>query len=144
VKYTNGSGEEKVSTDQMKLPADLGNGLLITFLKNIRSEDTPLRFSYLAPTPNPRMVDLEVRTAGKEPFSIAGAVHTATHYVVKIEIGGVTGLLAGLFGKIPADSHVWILEGAEPAFLKSEEALAPGRQAFRTELISPLCEAPPR
>jgi hypothetical protein len=57
--------------------------------------------------------------AGTEPFSIAGSASQATHYVPKIEIGGVAGLIAPLVGKQPPDSHVWILEGEAPAFVRS-------------------------
>ena len=36
----------------------------------------------------------------------------ATHYVLKVEIGGLAGVVAPLVGKQPPDSHVWIQKEA--------------------------------
>ena len=86
---------------------------------------------------------LKVTAAGADPFSVAGSARRATHYVLKVEIGGVAGLLAPLVGKEPPDSHVWILEGEAPAFVKSEAALFMGGPLVRTDLTSPgLARAP--
>jgi hypothetical protein len=59
------------------------------------------------------------------------------HYVLKVEIGGVSGLLAPLLGKQPPDSHVRILGGEAPAFVKSEQSLYFGGPVWRIELVSP-------
>ena len=48
---------------------------------------------------------------------------TATHYTVKVDIGGLSGVLAPLLGKQPPDSHVWILGGDAPVFVRSEQPL---------------------
>jgi hypothetical protein len=39
-------------------------------------------------------VTLQVANTGEEPFSVGGSERKATHYVVKVEIGGVAGLVA--------------------------------------------------
>ena len=57
---------------------------------------------------------------------------------MKIEIGGLAGLVAPLFGKQPEDSHVWILGGEAPAFVKFEGPLAFGTPPWRIELASPV------
>ena len=75
--------------------------------------------------------------AGAEPFNTGGASHKATHYVVKIEIGGLAGLVAPLVGKQPPDSSVWVLGGDAPAFVKSEGPLHLGGPIWRIELVSP-------
>jgi hypothetical protein len=62
----------------------------------------------------------------------------ATHYVVKVDIGGLSGLLAPLLGKQPPDGHVWILGGDAPAFVKSEQQLYFGGPVWRIELVSPV------
>ena len=69
---------------------------------------------------------LAITVAGDESFSTGGAGRKATHYVLKVEIGGIAGLLAPLLGKQPPDSHVWILGGEAPAFVKSEQPLYMG------------------
>jgi len=48
---------------------------------------------------------------GEEPFTIGSFRHKATHYVMKVEIGAITGFLAHLLGKQSADTHVWVLAG---------------------------------
>jgi hypothetical protein len=120
----------------MELPPDVSNGLLSTLLKNVKP-GVPLTLSYVAATPKPRLVKLEIATGASERFSIGQQGRTATHYVLKVEIGGLSGLLAPLVGKQPPDSHVWIMGGDAPAFLKAEQALYAGGPVWRIELASP-------
>lgn len=89
-------------------------------------------------TPKPRLVELVVTTAGDDALSIGRSTRKASHFVVKIEIGGIAGLIAPLIGKQPPDSHVWILEGEAPAFVRSEGPLAMGGPVWRIELVSPV------
>ena len=56
----------------------------------------------------------------------------------KVDIGGLSGLLAPLLGKQPPDSHVWILGGEAPAFVKAEQPLYLGGPVWRIELVSPV------
>ena len=123
VRYTDDKGEQKSEVERLELPTDLANGMLITLLKNVRRNAMPKTFSYIAATPKPRLVKLELSIAGTEPFTVAGSPRRATHYVLKVEIGGVAGLIAPLVGKQPEDSHVWILEGEAPAFVKSQASM---------------------
>ena len=89
-------------------------------------------------TPKPRVVKLEIGVAGKESFSVAGSGRRATHYVIKVEIGGIAGVIAPLLGKQPPDSHVWILEGEAPAFLRSQAPLFMDGPLWRIDLVSPV------
>ena len=138
VRYKNDHGEQKAEVERLELPPDLANGLIITLLKNVRRDAMPKSVSFVAATPKPRLVKLEISVAGQEPFSLAGSARKATHYVLKVDIGGVSGLLAPLLGKQPPDSHVWIMEGDAPAFVKSEAFLYLGGPQWRTDLISPV------
>ena len=72
---------------------------------------------------------------------IGSSARKATHYVVKIKIGGIAGVVAPLIGKQPPDSHVWIMQGDAPAFVKSEGPLAPDGPVWRIELASPTWPA---
>ena len=137
VRYVD-DGKEKVETERMKLPPDLANGITLTLLKNIRPTALPESLSMVVATPKPRLVKLKISTAGNEPFSTGSAGRTATHYVVKIDIGGLTGLIAPLVGKQPPDTHVWILQGAAPAFVKAEGPMFLGGPIWRIELVSPV------
>ena len=136
MKYVD-DGKEKTEAEQLDLPADLANGLIPTLLKNVRRDALPESLSFVAATPKPRLVKLEVSAAGSERFSTGSRAREATHYVLKVRIGGLSGVLAPLVGKQPPDSHVWILGGDAPAFIKSEQALYPGGPMWRIELASP-------
>lgn len=136
VRYTE-DGKEKVSTERLNLPPDLANGMTLTLLKNMRS-GAPMTLSVLAVTPKLRVVKLAITAQGEESFSVGESSRKATHYVVKVEMGGVNGLLAPLLGKEPPDIHVWILGGPAPAFLKAEGPLFYGGPIWRIELISPV------
>ena len=136
VRYTD-DGKEKNESEHLELPPDLANGLLLTLLKNVQPEAPPKTLSFVAATPKPRLVKLSITSAGLEPFSTGRMSRKAAHYVVKVEIGGISGLVAPLLGKQPPDSHVWILGGEAPAFVKSEQPLYLGGPMWRIELVSP-------
>jgi len=129
----------KVTTiaDRLRLPADVANGLVPILLKNAPRGLQHLTLSMVATTPKARLVTLQVANTGEEPFSVGGSERKATHYVVKVEIGGVAGLVAPLVGKQPPDSHVWIAYGDVPAFVRSEGPLYNGGPIWRIELASP-------
>lgn len=94
--------------------------------------------SMVVATPKPRLVKLELSSAGDEPFTTGSAARKAVHYVVKIDIGGLAGLVAPLVGKQPPDTHVWILGGEAPASVKSEGAMFLGGPLWRIELTNPV------
>src|SRR5215218_5864695 len=102
-------GKEKVDMERLDLPPDLANGLLLNLLKNIRTDATETKVSYVAATPKPRLVQLAIKPQGEETFRVAGAGRRATRYDVKVELGGLTGVVAPLIGKQPEDIYVWIL-----------------------------------
>jgi uncharacterized protein (UPF0216 family) len=136
VRYTE-DGKEKVIEDRLELPDDLANGLILTLVKNISPKTPTTTVSMLALTPEPRLVKLEFIPAGEEPFSTAGFGRKAMHYVVKVHVPGIAGAVASLLHKLPPDSHVWILGGEAPAFVKAETPLYPGGPPWRIELVSP-------
>jgi hypothetical protein len=137
VRYTDDKGNEKVENERMKLPPDLANGLVLTLIKNVRA-DTSTEVSMLVATPKPRLVKLVINSEGKEPFSLVGSPREAIHFVIKIDIGGITGLLASFLGKEPPNAHVWIIGGEAPTFVKSESISFLGGPIWRTELVAPV------
>jgi hypothetical protein len=138
VDYKTEHGEEKVEDEHMDLPGDLANGLIPVLLKNVQPDALPSGLSFVAATPKPRLVKIAVAVAGSEPFSIAGSARKATHYVLKVDIGGIAGFIAPLVGKQPPDSHVWILEGEAPAFVRSQAPMFMGGPVWQTDLVSPV------
>jgi hypothetical protein len=136
VRHTDEEGKENVESERVKVPPDLANGMVPILLKNSHPEAPPT-VSLLAATPKPRLVKLAISSAGEERFLVAGSPRRAIHYVVKVEIGGVAGLLAPLLGKQPPDTHMWIMDGEAPAFVKSEGPLFLGGPVWRIEIVSP-------
>jgi hypothetical protein len=137
VRYTE-DGKEKISTERLAFPPDTANGIILTLLKNIPPDTLETKLPFVIATPKPRVVKLAITPQGEEAFSTGEAHRKAIHYVIKVEIGGLSGAFASLLGKEPPDTHVWILEGEAPAFVKSEGPLAPGGPSWRIELVSPV------
>ena len=141
VRYRDKKGEKTVR-EKLELPPGVANGLVFTLLKNISPQKAETVVPMVATGPKPRVVDLVVTPAGEDSFLIGESPRKATHYVVKVRIGGITGVIARVIGKQPPDSHVWILQGDAPAFVKSEGPLALDGPVWRIELVSPSWTAP--
>lgn len=134
-------GKEKIATDHVDMPPDLANGLILTIMKNVAPNVPGTKVSLLATTPKPRLVKLALSPLGEERFSAAGARHSAMHFVVKVELGGIVGVVAPLIGKQPENTQVWVVGGSAPAFAKSEGPFYEGGPIWRTELTSPVWPA---
>ena len=138
IRYTDDDGKDKTVSERMKLPPDLANGLVLTLLKNLPPDSPPIELTMLVATPKPRLVKLAVSSAGKDPFTLSGAPREALHFVIKFQIGGIAGLVAPLLGKQPPDSHIWVLGGEAPTFVKSESIAYLGGPIWRVELVAPV------
>ena len=138
VQYKDDDGKGKTIDSQMELPPDLANGMVPILLKNLPTGSQSTTASMLVATPKPMLVRLLIVRDGEESFSIGGTGHKATTYAIKVEIGGIKGVLAPIVGKQPPDTHIWMLGGSSPAFLKSEGQLYESGPIWRTELTSPV------
>ena len=77
--------------------------------------------------------------AGEDSFSIGASTRQATRYVLKVEIGGVAGVVAPLVGKQPPDIHVWIQGGGTaPSFVKMQGPLYSGGPIWVIQPASPV------
>jgi len=137
VHYTDEDGKEKTINETLDLPADVANGLLLTLVKHIQPSIPETTVSFVATTPNPRLVKLVIVPQGEEPFSHGTIKLKAMHYSVKVNIGGITGLLAHVTGKQPPDTQIWVLDGDAPAFVKLEGQFYNGGPIWRVELATP-------
>jgi hypothetical protein len=138
VRFKDDKGNDKVETATMKLPLDLANGMIPVLLKNLAPGAASTTVSMVVATPKPLLVKLVISSEGDEAFTTGGASHTATRYDIKVDIGGVRGVLAPIVGKQPPDTHVWMLGGSSPAFVKSEGPSFEGGPSWLTELVSPV------
>ena len=64
---------------------------------------------------------------------IGGTERKAVDFVLHVELGGLTGVVAPLIGKQPPDYHIWILPGTSPAFIREEGPLYEGGPMTRLE-----------
>jgi hypothetical protein len=143
IRYTDKDGKEKTVADKLSLPPDLANGILLMLL----TEATPqaeMTLSMLVSTPKPRIVQLKISPSGQEFFSVGGSSAKATHYIMKIDIGGVEGVAAKVVDKQPPPEDFWIAAGSAPVFLKSEGPLYEDGPIWRIELASPVWPKAPR
>jgi hypothetical protein len=138
IRHTDDDGKEQTINEQLKLPTDLANGMVPILLGDIRPNAPKTTVSMLVATPKPRLVKLEISPAGEDSFTVGGTAAKATRYVVKVEIGGISGVIAPLVGKQPPDTYMWMVEGKVPGFLKSEGPLVPEGPVWRIELASPV------
>src|SRR6266699_1475525 len=137
VRYKDQDGGEKILRERRDLPPDIANGLLFTLVKHIQPNVPQTTVSMVATTPKPRVVKLEILPEGEKAIASGNTKHKAVRYVVKVKIGGVAGLMARLLGKQPPDTHVWVLTGDAPAFVKLEGPLYAGGPVWRIELATP-------
>jgi hypothetical protein len=136
-RYSEGNGKEKVETVRLTLPPDVANGMVPILLKNL-APGASMTASMVVAAPKPQLVKLVISSAGEDSFLTGGTRRKATRYVIKVEIGGVKGVLAPLAGKQPPDTNVWILGGVAPAFVKSEGPACEDCPIWRTQLVSPV------
>jgi hypothetical protein len=137
VRYTDDHGKERVLTERLDLPPDVANGLLFTLLKDVEPNVPQTTVSYVAATPKPRLVHLEIIPQDQVAFSIGSFSHQAFRYAVKVKIGGIAGLIAPLVGKQPLKLQAWVLAEGAPAFVRFDGPLYSGGPIWRMELAIP-------
>lgn len=128
-------GKVKSYTGTLEMPADVSNGLPIVLLKNLTRHDTQT-VHMVAFTPAPRMIELRLAPVTESRILNGGHGESAVEFDLKPVIGGVTGVLARLLGKIPPDSHVWIVTQDAPVFVRFEGPLYLG-PSWRIDLVAP-------
>jgi hypothetical protein len=137
VRSTGKNGKEEVRSEHLDLPPDLVNGLILSIMKNVLPEAPETKVSMVVTTPKPRLVKVAISPHGEEPFSLAGSHRKATRFQLKIELGGVAGVVAPLIGKAPPEVHIWIIGGQAPAFVREEGPLYQGGPVWTIQLTSP-------
>jgi hypothetical protein len=129
-----GDDEETKHEGTIELPDDTANGLLPILLKNMPRGGA---LHIVAFTPKPRVVEIHVSAAGSSPAVLGDSPLRVARYVVKPELGVVTKTIAKILGKLPADTHLWIVVDGVPAFFAFEGQLAPGLPSWRIESALP-------
>jgi hypothetical protein len=129
-------GRKKTLEGHVELPTDVYNGMVFTVVKDLPA-GAVATVHYLAFTPAPRLIELELSPAGEQEVLVGELSKTAVHYVLKPKLGIWVGLFAKLLGRVPPDEHVWIVPEEVPAFVRFEGPLYPTGPVWRIELASP-------
>jgi hypothetical protein len=137
-------GKEEVKTSHVDMPLDLANGIVSTLVANIKSGTAQTTLPMLVLTPKPRVVKLIVSPRGEEPFSVVGSARKAIHYEIKIEIGGIVGMVAPLVGKAPPNIDLWVIGGLAPTFVREKGPTYQDGPILTIELTSPVWPDSPK
>jgi hypothetical protein len=123
----------------LDLPADVANGLATVLVRNLRAGDTA-DVHVVAFTPKPRLVGLRMAYSGVDSVRVGGGTRPVERFLLKPQLGALTGLFARLMGKVPADSYVWVLMEGAPAFIRFEGPMYSG-PVWRLSPVTPAWEA---
>ena len=111
--------DDDTSEGKLEMPADVHNGMTGAVLKNL-APGASARGHLVAFTPKPYVLRSELTPEGEDAFFIGDHSRKATRYLIKLEISGLTGVIASLIGKTPPDLRYWISTGPAPGFLRFE------------------------
>jgi hypothetical protein len=137
VRTTDKDGKEDIKTDRMKLPTDLANGLVPVILENARSNPAEMTAPMVVFTPKPRLVKLVISRVGEDNASVSGNTHKAIQYNIKIDLGGLAGMIAPIVGKAPPDIHIWTIGGTATTFARETGPLYAEGPLMTIQLASP-------
>jgi hypothetical protein len=115
-------GEEKMASGALEMPLDLYNGMAMMLLKNLPAGSSAST-QMAAFTPAPRLIKMILGPEGDDAVLVGPETKRATRYLVKLEVGGLTGVIATLIGKDPPDLRYWLISGDVPAFARFEGSM---------------------
>ena len=128
-------GREHDWSGRIDPPADTYNGLVIVIAKNLPA-GSAATVHMLAFTPKPRLIGLSITPSSQGSVANGRRGYSTTQYTLKPELGALAGFFARLLGKMPPDSHAWIVTTDVPAFVRFEGPLYMG-PVWRIDLTSP-------
>ena len=144
VHSTGKDGKEEVKTDHLVLPTDLANGMVPFVAENMLPNAPETTVSMLVATPRPRLVKLAISSGGEEAFSVVGSSRKAIHYEIKIQLGGVAGVVAPMIGKAPPNIQLWVIGGQAPTFVREQGPLYAEGPMMTIQLASPVWPDSPK
>jgi hypothetical protein len=117
------------------MPADLYNGMALVLLKNlVEGERAGGQMAVFLP--KPRLIRVDLVPEGEDKVRVGGNALTARRYLSRLQIGGLTGVIASLIGKDPPDSHYWLITGEVPAFARFIGAMFLNGPVWRIEMTA--------
>jgi hypothetical protein len=109
--------EIKEASGPLDVPADVYNGMALVLLKNLPNGGGGSG-QMLVFTPKPRLIRMDLVREGEDDVRLGPLGRKAVRYLVKLDVGGLAGVLATVLGKDPPDGRYWLLAGEVPAFVR--------------------------
>lgn len=128
-------GAQQHYSGKLALPPDVYNGMVITIAKNL-SVGTTTTVHFVAFTPKPRLIGLELTGASAPPTALGRHTERTVRFTLKPRLGPLVHLFASLLGRVPPDSHAWIVTEGSPAFVRFEGPMYLG-PVWRLDLVAP-------
>jgi hypothetical protein len=129
-------GSEKVLEGTIDLPSDVYNGLILVVVKDLE-KGAGETVHYVAFTPQPRVIELELKPVGEQKIAVGDLTKSAVHYVLKPRLGIWLKLFATLTRRVPDDSHAWVSADEVPAFVGFEGSLTTPGPVWQIEMLCP-------
>ena len=133
-----GAREEEFK-GKLKLPADAANGIAMVLAKNVSASATT-RVHIVAFTPEPRVIELEIRPVAPRRVEIGGHTEHGVEFALEPKLGALLTVVAKIAGKMPPDSHAWIDTTSLLAFVRFEGPMYLGA-VWTLTLATPSVEA---
>ena len=129
-------GPEESKSGNIDLPPDVYNGMTSMLLKNL-SRGQSESVHYVAFTPNPRLIKLDLVPVGEQKLQIGEETAQGTRFAIRPKLGTIMGAVAALLGKTPADYECVIWTKDLPAFVRCDGPLRLKGPVYRIELTNP-------
>jgi len=114
--------QEEVASGKLEMPADLYNGMALMLLKNLPGGAGAVVHVAVF-TPEPRLIEMEWSWEGEDEVLLGGRPMKTMRSLVKLKIGGLTGVFASLVGKSPPGPSLLARDRGCPAFVRFEGAM---------------------
>jgi len=133
--------DEKTLTGTTEIPRDTYNGMTPTILKNL-TKGASAKTHLLAFTPKPRILELHSTPEDTDKYWVGGSESTATRFLIKPDVPGLTGVVATVIGKQPPSFRMWIAQGNAPVLVRFEGPLYAEGPPWRIGLSAPRFDGP--
>jgi hypothetical protein len=134
IRTTGNDGTIKEETSHIDLPSDISNGFVGTCIENLPHGAGTI-LGMVLPIGKGRLIKLNIVPYGTGSFTASvGANRTASLYRIRLELGGIVGVIAPMVGKQPFDTILWVLEGDAPVIVREETQLSEGGPIITLEL----------
>jgi hypothetical protein len=79
-----------------------------------------------------------ISRAGEDTYLLGGRRETASRFEIKVDLGGVAGVIAPVIGKEPKPIYARMAGGTVPMFIRIETQFYEGAPVWTIEQTSPV------